>query len=57
MGWASKGTLMATPHQSSFLKEGSRAFFFFSFNYDIESLALSSYLHTREDIFHFKVGH
>lgn len=57
MGWASKGTLMATPHQSSFLKEGSRAFFFFSFNYDIESLALSSYLHTREDIFHFKAGH
>ncbi len=56
MGWASKGTLMATPHQSFFLKGRNQGFFLFSFNYDIESLALS-YLHTREDIFHFKVGH
>lgn len=38
-----------------FFKGVNQGFFLFSFNYGIESLALS-YLHNREDIFHFKVG-
>jgi hypothetical protein len=51
-----QGYIDGYPSPVFFFKGGKQSFFLFSFNYDIESLALS-YLHNREDIFHFKVGH
>ncbi len=51
-----QGYIDGYPLPVFFFKGGKQGLFLSFFNYEIESLALS-YLHNREDIVHFKVGH